>query len=283
MDEAIIDTTVLTDILLNSGEAKDIALKAIKCYRKTFLPVYAIKEFKAGPLGNFVWFHNKFISTGSYEKAIDALQRMSRTPKRYTTSTALQALKEASGSIAKQTLGDLLKKYGETATHDKVLYDEFRLTLKSLISVAWKKRRKITTEVISPLSCYREVAPYEKRGLIEIKPTSCDPENGCSMSSALRSKPEELRKMREAIIDSEKLENIKRAKLLRQLYRTTNVLQDKECRNLGDAVFVFLAPSDAEILTTNIRDHEPLAMALGKKAISPQQVVTERYHIETDK
>jgi hypothetical protein len=200
MDEAIIDTTVLTDILLNSGEAKDIALKAIKCYRKTFLPVYAIKEFKAGPLGNFVWFHNKFISTGSYEKAIDALQRMSRTPKRYTTSTALQALKEASGSIAKKTLGDLLKKYGETATHDKVLYDEFRLTLKSLISVAWKKRRKITTEVISPLSCYREVAPYEKRGLIEIKPTSCDPENGCSMSSVLRSKPEELHKMREAIL-----------------------------------------------------------------------------------
>lgn len=151
MDEAIIDTTVLTDILLNSGEVKETALKAINTYRKTFLPVYAIKEFKAGPLSNFVWFHNKFITTGSYEKSIDALQHMSRTPKRYTTSTALQALREASGSIAKNTLGDLVKKYGEAATQESVLYDEFRLALKSIILIAWKKRRKIATEIINPL------------------------------------------------------------------------------------------------------------------------------------
>jgi len=163
MDKAILDTTVLTDILLNSGEAKDIALKAVNCYCETFLPVYAIKEFKAGPLKNFVWIYNKLVVTGSYEKTIDALQRMSRTPRRYTTSTALQALREASASVGKQTPADLLKKYGESASIDKILCDEFRLALKFKIVSAWKKRRKVTTGITNPLACYREVAPYEKK------------------------------------------------------------------------------------------------------------------------
>lgn len=277
MNKALVDTTVLTDILLNSGEAKASALKALNCYSETFLPVYAIKEFKAGPLKNFAWMHNKLVITRSYEKSIDALQRMSRTPRRYTTSTALQALREASGSIGKQTPIDLIKKYGETASIDKILCDEFRLALKFAILSAWKKRRKIATDVTNPLPCYREVAPYEKRGLIELEPKRCISKNECSMSKPLKSRPEELRKMRDAIIDSDKTENKRRAKILRQLYRKPSApLQDKECRNLGDAIFVFLAPPDAVILTTNIRDHRPLAEAIGKIAISPQEVITDR-------
>lgn len=276
MDKAIVDTTVLTDILLNSGDVKISALKALNSYRETFLPVYAIKEFKAGPLKNFVWIHNKLVITGSYEKSIDWLHRMSRTPQRYTTSTALQAFREASGSIGKQTPIDLIKKYGETASIDKILCDEFRLSLKFAIFSAWKKRRKITTDIINPLPCYREVAPYEKRELIELDPKVCIPKNECAMAKLLKSKPEELRKMRDAIIDSDKTENKRRAKILRQLYRKPSApLQDKECRNLGDAIFVFLAPPDAVILTTNIRDHRPLAEAIGKIAISPQEVITD--------
>ena len=277
MNKAILDTTVLTDILLNSGEAKAMALRALNCYDEILMPVYAIKEFKAGPLKNFVWIHNKLVITGSYEKSIDALQRMSRTPRRYTTSTALQALREASGSIGKQTPTDFLKKYGETASIDKILCDEFRLALKFKILSSWKRRRKIATDVITPLSCYREVAPYEKRGLLELEPKGCNSKDECSMSTLLKSKPEELRKMRGAIKDSNKTENKRRAKILRQLYRKPNAaLQDKECRNLGDAIFVFLAPPDTVILSTNIRDHGPLAEAIGKIAVCPEQVVAER-------
>lgn len=279
MNKAIVDTTVLTDVLLNSGEAKAIALEALSCYAETLLPVYAIKEFKAGPLKNFVWMHNKLVVTKSYEKSIDALQRMSRTPKRYTTSTALQALREASGSIGKKTPIDFVKKYGETASFDKILCDEFRLAIKFAIISAWKKRRNITTDVTNPLLCYREVAPYEKRGLLELEPKGCISDNECSLAALLKGSPEELRKMRDAIIDSDKTENKRRAQILRQLYRKPGMaLKDKECRNLGDAVFAFLAPCDAVILSTNIRDHGPLAQAIGKKAITPQQVIAERRH-----
>lgn len=277
MDKAIIDTTVLTDVLLNSGEAKAVALKAVNFYLHTYLPVYAIKEFKAGPLKNFVWMHNKFVITKSYEESIDALQRMSRTPKRYTTSTALQALREAAGSIAKKTPAELIKKYGESESMDKILCDENRLALKYKILSAWKKRRKVSTDILSPLPCYREVPPYEKRGLLELDPKGCDSKIECSISSVLKGKPHELKKLRDVIKESDKPENVRRSKALRQLYRKPGAFfGDQECRNLGDAIFAFLAPADAEILTTNIRDHGLLAQALGKLAITPQQVISKR-------
>ena len=43
-------------------------------------------------------------------------------------------------------------------------------------------------------------------------------------------------------------------------------MSDKTCRDLGDAVYAFFAPPDSVVLTTNIRDHRPLAEALGKQA-----------------
>ena len=55
MNKAVVDTTILTDVLLNTGEVRANALNAISHYDETYLPVYAIKEFKAGPLKNFVW------------------------------------------------------------------------------------------------------------------------------------------------------------------------------------------------------------------------------------
>ena len=184
MSKAFIDTTVLTDALIKSAEIRKSAIEALKKFNVTELPVFAIKEFKAGPLKNFAWMHNKLAILGSFEKAIDALQRMSRTPRRYTTSTAIEALREAAGSISRQTPGTLVAKYGADASMDKVQCDEFRLAINVAIRKPWKKRRDITTDVVLPLPCYREVAPYERRGLIELEPNKCNPPGECSLSPA---------------------------------------------------------------------------------------------------
>src|ERR1039457_4123965 len=144
MSKAFIDTTVYTDALLKSGEIKKAAITALKHFEITEIPVYAIKEFKAGPLKNFTWMHNKLATTGSYKNSIAALHAMSRTPKRYTTSTAIEALKESASSIANQTPASLGAKYGMLASLDKILCDELRISIKTLIFKAWKKRRKIT-------------------------------------------------------------------------------------------------------------------------------------------
>jgi hypothetical protein len=274
LNKAIVDTTILTDVLLNSGEARSYANNALKQFSQTLLPVYAIKEFKSGPLKNFVWMHNKFALLGSYEKALDALQRMSRTPKRYTTSTAIQALKEAAGSIAKVTAGNLVDKYGEGATYDRIQCDELRIQIKIAIVKAWKKRRKVTTDIVCPLTCYKEIAPFEQRGLIELGLSECDKSNKCAMATLLMTKPNDLLLMRNAIVESDKPENKQRAKILRQLYRTPNVpIENKDCRKLGDAIFVFIAPDDAVILTTNAVDHIPLANAVGKQVVTPSEFI----------
>jgi len=226
-------------------------------------------------LKNFVWMHNKLVTVGSYEKALDALQRMSRTPRRYTTSTALEALREAAGSIGKQTPINLGQKYGKKAAMDKILCDEFRLALKTSIMKAWKRRRRVTTDIVLPLPCYHEVSPYERRGLIEIDPKMCNPSSECSLAPLLRSKGDEMTKMRDAIKDSSKPEDLRRSRTLRQLYRKPkSAIEEKDCLNLGDAIFVLFAPNDSIILTTNITDYKPLVDAIGKVAKTPQDLST---------
>ena len=269
MTKAFIDTTIITDILLNSGPVKNKALIALRSFESTSLPVYAIKEFKAGPLANFKYFHNKLVQSNSIDTALNALQRLSRTPQKHKTATSIQALRQTlKVSISKQTPATLAKKYGENASISKILFDEMRLSLSTIINKAWKLRRDVTSEVVMPLSCYRETPPYKKRGLIEFD-SDCF-ENKCSVCIEMQKRPNDLNKMREAIKDSPKLENQKRSKVLREMYRKPkDVISNSDCRNLGDAVFVFFAPPTDTILTTNLQDFNPIANALGKKVASP--------------
>ncbi len=272
MTRAYVDTTVLTDVLLKNGPVKDRALAALASFDATQLPVYAIKEFKRGPFAHYVWLHNKLVTTGSFARSLQALHAVSRTPRRYATSTALEALFSVADSIGSKTTAELTATHGADATLDSMLCDENRLTLKRIIYSAWAKRRSITTEIVDPLSCYNELAPYEKRGLIETKPTACDREDKCCLAAPLRAKAEELRKMKKAIDDSKSMrpEDRKRAQALQFLFRKTKRnLTDAMCRQLGDAIFVAFAPTDAVILTTNPRDHLLLANSIGKQVQTP--------------
>jgi hypothetical protein len=71
--KAYVDTTVLTDALLKQGPQGAVARGALKTYSETILPVYAIREFKAGPLNYWVWLHNKLVLTKSVSKTLDAI------------------------------------------------------------------------------------------------------------------------------------------------------------------------------------------------------------------
>jgi hypothetical protein len=164
MSKAFVDTTVLTDSLLKDGAIAKIAKDGLKRFDITELPVYAIKEFKSGPLKNFKWFHNKLALVGSFEQALGALHAMSLTPQRYTTATAIEALRTGAERLKNTNLGSLVRTYGARASIDKVLCDQYRLTLKMKILKAWKYRRHLTTAVVFPLSCYEEVGPSDELG-----------------------------------------------------------------------------------------------------------------------
>jgi hypothetical protein len=214
------------------------------------------------------------VTTQSFTQTIVALHAVSRTPRRYLTSTALEAAIKAASSIAHETPSTLAAKYGADADTDNILCDEYRLSVKKTIFQAWSMRRSVTTEMVQPLSCYNERPPYEKRGMIELDPKKCDLQPTCCLGASLKLMADELKKMREAIqaSGSSRPEDQRRSKALRQVYHTKRPVTDDVCRALGDAIIVVGAPADATILTTNVRDHSVLAKALGKQVQSPKEI-----------
>jgi hypothetical protein len=272
MAKAFVETTILTDILLkpNSKPGK-LAKAALNRYDETQLPLYAVKEFKAGPLKNYVWFHNKLASTKSFAKAIDALHRMSLTPKRYTTATVLEALREVVTIVGRtETLRTLNKQYG-TVSPDAMLCDQHQIHLKTLIYKAWRNRRRITSSVVHPLNCYQELGPIEEHGQISLTPTGCDRSQSCCLASQLQDHTADIKKLRVALEKQpDNPENTRRKQVLRAIVRTPHrEFTHAMCRQLGDAYFALFAPADACILTTNRKDIEPLASSINKATHSP--------------
>jgi hypothetical protein len=268
--KAFIDTTVLTDALLKQSEQGREARRALKRYDHTSISAYAIKEFKGGPLRNYVWFYNKIVTTERWSDAVDAIRRIGATPKRYLLSTALQALADFQSSLGRQLTVTLAAKYPD-ATKDEMERDEARIWTKIKIMTAWRNRRNVVDSTVHELSCYHETGPkIKENGVIDIDPTRC-PVEDCSLRLQLTSKPNELAQLFEASKKlADKRETIARRNALRHLHRTPKRnLSEAQCRALGDAVFVMQCPPDRVILTTNITDYVPLAAAVGKDVESP--------------
>jgi hypothetical protein len=211
------------------------------------------------------------VETNSFSATFASLQRLSGTPQRYLTSTSIEALRVSAYGSERTTLKHLSAKYGETAAFAAVQRDEYRLAIKNAVLRAWKRRRRITSEVVEPLSCYLEVGPYEIRGLLELQPVRCNAPDGCALSAKLRQSLDELKKMKQAVdAQVQKPENIHRARALKEIIRKPrSPVSEEKCRHLGDAMIALLAPTDAVILTTNKRDLAPLANALNKRVEKP--------------
>jgi len=266
MSDAYVETTVLTDILLKPKTPKQERAKAaLTRYENTLLPVYSIKEWKAGPLNYFAYLHDKLVQTQSLRDTFQALSALRRGS--YRQATSIEALTAASTVSKGQA-----KTYVGLGNSDQEMADSYRLALESLIIRSWRKRRKITTRVVDELPCYTEVEPrVGKDGLLDLTPQQCERDQECCLAPQLRSKPNLLEALRNAIPeDSGRREDQKRRKALKQLIKHPKEIVDREtCRNLGDAIFAFFCPRNAVILTTNLRDHGPLATSIGKKAEKP--------------
>jgi hypothetical protein len=168
-----------------------------------------------------------------------------------------------------QTPREHLEKYGEAAKTDAVNCDAYRLALKALIYRAWARHRRVTSAVVHPLSCYTMAKPFEEQNLLRLDPKKCRPQHECCLGGLMRADPQAMSALK-ATVDQQasKPENSRRSKALEGLL-ANKPMTEKMCDDLGDAILVFFAPSDAVILTTNTRDFEPLAGALGKSAERP--------------
>jgi hypothetical protein len=269
--KAYVETTVLADALLKPDTPKQSrALAALARYGETLLPVYSIKELKAGALGHFAWLHDKFVQTKSLADTVQAMSSMNPYFLAGRRSTALEALAAATRLLVagSDVTGDYMSRDSEDA-------DRYRLALAKLIVLSWKKRRKLTHQTIQELDCYIEAAPRTDKtsGFFDLSPQYCSVEKRCSLEGDLKAPQakELLIALRDAIPESSsRVEDRNRRSVLNQLIRQPQKhITEEECRWLGDAIFAFFCPRDAVILTTNMRDHVPLAEAIGKRAEAP--------------
>jgi hypothetical protein len=267
--KAFVETTIIANALLKPGnEMGRAALSALARYDETFLPVYAIKEWKAGIVKHYAYFHEKLVQTKSLSRTVQLIAALPDQFHRYRKNTSLEALAEAVKLGARRGSA----RTTASLTDDEELADRYRLAVASLLIRSWRKRRQITTETIQELDCYTESPPtLSDAGTFDLTPLNCDRETECSLASALKRRPDLLTKMADAIpAASMRQEDIKRRQVLRDLVRSKHFeLTPERCRALGDAIFAFFAPPGCVILTTNIKDHAPLAEAVGKTAEKP--------------
>jgi hypothetical protein len=266
---AYIETTIVADVLLKPGNPKCSAARlALKRYGKTFLPVYAIKEWKAGVMKHYAYFHGKLVQTKSLARTVQIISALPEQYHRYRKSTSLEALATAIHLAAQNKVPGSPFSVNE----DEELADRYRLAIAGLLIRAWRKRRDLATETIQDLDCYTESPPrLNAAGVFDLSPMNCDEEKECDLAAALREHPDLLRKMAEAIpASSTRREDVKRRQVLKDLARLKHYeLTPERCRMLGDAVFAFFAPPDCVVLTTNLKDLGPLAKAIGKTAVCP--------------
>lgn len=270
MKKAYVETTILTDVLLKPGTNKQSkARAALARYDETQLPVYSIKELKAGPLDRYAWVHDKLVQTKSLADTLTAVSSINPYFDGRRKNTALEALAaaarlDASGSTAESQIAP--------TSRDQENADRYRLALAKLIISSWKKRRRVATRTIQELDCYIEASPRLDRrtGFFDLSPQRCSFTKQCCLEDALKADKPSLIALRDSIPVSTRKEDTARRNVLKQLvHQPQKHLTDEECSRLGDALFAFFCPSDAVILTTNISDHEPLAKSIGKKADPP--------------
>lgn len=273
-DSAFVDTTVLTDALLKEGERKKKAEKALSAFDESELPVYAIKEFKAGPLQHYVYLYNKLSKTGSLTKTIKALSELPHFWSR-KQDTALEALHAEWKKVGEKNLSEITEDASGDPELNPYTTDRIRLGLKRRILKAWRKRRDLTSDVVRELPCYTESEPRERRGELYLDDRKCAPDPECCMTDDFRNDDAAVSSLMDAIETlPENAENGQRYNVLEALYENANThIKNEECRQLGDAVFAFYCPSESTILTTNVKDHRALAEALGKGAVKPEEVL----------
>lgn len=271
MTDAFLETTVLTDYLLKKDGSQVRAEAAFQRYDRVTVSNFSWKEFKRGPLKNFVWAHNKVVETGSFSATLDALQKLSRTPQRYMTATAIQSIHTFASMFVGTTLQDFIARYGGKANMDSILADAMRLELKKTITLAWAERKQLFGGAVQPLSCYSDQDIIEKDGRLDLTPRDCPDGVNCCLQANLITRPSELAAARSSLDrESEKRETVRRRDLLRQLEKhPSRPMERRECQTFGDAYFVFFCPNAATILTTNLGDIEPMATALGVSVAKP--------------
>jgi len=251
-----LDTTVVTDALLKRGTSLgDSAALAFEGPAESTISDYVAREFRLGPLQYAIWLHNKFCLTPRLDAVLSSIRAvLSRQP--YRASLALELLGISSREFSNSFSGLLAGADLDTAQADSI-----RLSLQRKIHKSWRIVRSKRFRVEPELSCDVEnSAELTSEGILRFARSTCRPY--CRLAPILQKRSVECRRIIDVIdVQLPKSENARRRKALKAL-QNPRLFNPKQCRDLGDAAIVLLCPPDARLLTTNLKDFDPLCTAL---------------------
>jgi hypothetical protein len=259
MMKCFLDTTIITDLTLKKKDIRDRTQIALNAFEHSEYPQYALKEFNAGPISHYIWWRNILMETNSLQLAYDRLGAEASTPRKNRTRTVLAAMAMAEGSSTRRQT-------------PRERAESHRVALTRAIASARRRLDKMAT-MTHPLECHNLAQPrLLETNMMAIKPILCE-KTDCSLAEDFHSHHQVSLALLAKTIELQppKPENVKRLAAITAV-RNRPDLDNDQCRNLGDAVFALLSPRESIILTTNIRDHRPLAEALGKKASHPSEL-----------
>jgi hypothetical protein len=269
MRTAILDTTILTDLLLKHATRGKVIRDCLSEFDEILIPGYAVKELVAGPLTYFTWLHNRVATAQSLQEVFDWIHRVSRTPRRYATSTVIEALREAASRAEEIHAAGVAGTYGNSASLDLVVRDQLRLSLRGMIRGAWARLRGYAQSVVDAPSCYRIGDLTEEGDLLTIDGTRCS-DNDCRLWPIVEPKAS-VAGLRAAVTGTPtSRERERRLAVLTRLETDPRApVNEQECRALGDVMIALSGPAEAVVVTSNERDFAPLCRALDKELVNP--------------
>jgi len=203
----------------------------------------------------------------SYDRALARLHKRSMSLARNQASSAIEALRRAEQEMSAIASGGNRSAY---VLSDSERAQQMRFALEKVIRSCCRRSLTIPTRITFPLPCCPPAAPTTAPdGSIRLGSRRQPGVTNCGLDAHLQAFRQQIQALCIVVRAQIKTpENTRRLEAL-NCVRKGQPLTDHHCRALGDAVFAICAPPGFLILTTNVRDHEPLARALGKVVAGP--------------
>ncbi len=270
MNGSFLDTTVLIHIAEGVKPHSTKGEAFIGANQPAEIPYYALRELLTGRVRILCDAHNALLSAENAPEALLSIHRSCCFAGR-TMNSKLEEIAKAMASVFVDNpkgSRELLKR--------EMLQD---LAIKA--NNLWRKSRQLKmTTLVQPLACFND-------GKVDFGPSgelmgprnsfNCIKNERCAAAAYIYDDISNLTKMIEALhpknLESKaanKTENKTRRKVLKDLLsQGPKDFNKGSCRALGDAYFAAMCPPGSVVVTSNMDDHEPLCLALGKKAIEP--------------
>lgn len=261
-----LETTIQIDRFSADPEKKDKIDKIISQFIQILSSTYVKMEFRRRFIQDLVYLYNEALLGA--ETFADVFARIDKLHSEFHK-------RKIKGIIASfyRFFSDT-KDEKISGTLGKVILEKAREYFKQIILAAWESFDFGINTILNEINCYHGLrGPVQKGGKFDNRMSKCKKADiRCKIQEFFIRNMETFRKIYDKFsqmdcLDSEqqKMKNI----LEKALKYPQNMADRQNCWNCGDAIIAVESPTDAVLLTTNIKHFEPICSEIGKECIAP--------------